>query len=310
MNLLDSFDSRNAGRLVGRSIARIEKKLTGEEAARNLKILGLLALPWAAFMIAALRRNPRQMWAQRWPTIVFVGLYEIALDRCVRIEGIENLPKSGPVILAGNHINKTAMDGMLLGSKILRMRGGLSKFVSIADPDSWMLRHFVRLMGESEGVVLPIQKGMTTETMIQFLENPAAFHREQSILGIFPVGEADRDFEKHMQKEWHTSAAVAAYATGAPIVPFFVEGLPYAWGPLDILKAIATGAGPARAILALGYAGWAPGQLENEIQHNGWLHCTADAELIFGTEIETKYDRALKKIGVTPGMLSSEVGHA
>jgi len=42
-----------------------------------------------------------------------------------------------------------------------------------------------------------------------------------------------------MQKEWHTSAAVAAYATGAPIVPFFVEGLPYAWGPLDILKAIA-----------------------------------------------------------------------
>jgi len=239
MNLLDSFDSRNAGRLVGRSIARIEKKLTGEEAARNLKILGLLALPWAAFMIAALRRNPRQMWAQRWPTIVFVGLYEIALDRCVRIEGIENLPKSGPVILAGNHINKTAMDGMLLGSKILRMRGGLSKFVSIADPDSWMLRHFVRLMGESEGVVLPIQKGMTTETMIQFLENPAAFHREQSILGIFPVGEADRDFEKHMQKEWHTSAAVAAYATGAPIVPFFVEGLPYAWGPLDILKAIA-----------------------------------------------------------------------
>jgi 1-acyl-sn-glycerol-3-phosphate acyltransferase len=190
-------------------------------------------------MIAALRRNPRQMWAQRWPTIVFVGLYEIALDRCVRIEGIEHLPKSGPVILAGNHINKTAMDGMLLGSKILRMRGGLSKFVSIADPDGWMLRHFVRLMGESEGVVLPIQKGMTTETMIQFLENPAAFQREQSILGIFPVGEADRDFEKHIRKEWHTSAAVAAYATGAPIVPFYVEGLPYEWGPLDILKAIA-----------------------------------------------------------------------
>jgi 1-acyl-sn-glycerol-3-phosphate acyltransferase len=239
MNWLNDFDSRIAGRFVGRSIARIEKTFTGDEAARNLKILGLLALPWAAFMVAALRRNPRQMWAQRWPTIIFVGLYEIALDRCVRIEGIENLPQSGPVILAGNHINKSAMDGMLLGSKILRMRGGLSKFVSIADPDSWMLRHFVRLMGESEGVVLPIQKGMTTETMIQFLENPAAFHREQSILGIFPVGEADWDFEKHTQKEWHTSAAVAAYATGAPIVPFYIEGLPYAWGPLDILKAIA-----------------------------------------------------------------------
>ncbi len=79
---------------------------------------------------------------------------------------------------------------------------------------------------------------------------------------------------------------------------------------LDILKAIARGKGPASALLALGYAGWAPGQLENEMQHNGWLHCTADAELIFGTEIELKYNRALKKIGVTPGMLSSEVGHA
>src|SRR5262245_35291198 len=239
MKWLRDMDSQEAGKLIGRSIARFERKLTGEDAARKFKVLGLLALPSIGFLVAALRPNPRQMWAQRWPTIVFVGLYQIALDRCVRIEGLEHLPKSGPVILAGNHINKTAMDGMLLGSKILRLRGGLTKFVSIADPDSWMLRHFVRLMGESEGVVLPIQKGMTTETMIQFLENPAAFHREQSILGIFPVGEADRDFKTHMQKEWHTGAAVAAYATGAPIVPFYVEGLPYAWGPLDILKAIA-----------------------------------------------------------------------
>jgi putative transcriptional regulator len=79
---------------------------------------------------------------------------------------------------------------------------------------------------------------------------------------------------------------------------------------LDILKAIARGDGPASAILALGYAGWAPGQLENELQHNGWLHCSADRELIFGTEVEAKYDRALKKIGIQPGMLSSDVGHA
>ena len=79
---------------------------------------------------------------------------------------------------------------------------------------------------------------------------------------------------------------------------------------LDILKAIARGNGPASAILALGYAGWAPGQLEQEIQQNGWLHCAADTELIFGTDTETKYDKALRKIGIDPAMLSSDSGHA
>ena len=79
---------------------------------------------------------------------------------------------------------------------------------------------------------------------------------------------------------------------------------------LDILKAIARGDGPASAILALGYAGWAPGQLENEIQQNGWLHCAADPELIFGTDTDGKYNKALRKIGIDPGMLSSEAGHA
>jgi putative transcriptional regulator len=79
---------------------------------------------------------------------------------------------------------------------------------------------------------------------------------------------------------------------------------------VDILKAIAKGNGPKHAILALGYAGWKPGQLENEIQENGWLHCAADADLIFGRDIEEKYLRALHKIGIDPGMLSNEAGHA
>ena len=79
---------------------------------------------------------------------------------------------------------------------------------------------------------------------------------------------------------------------------------------VDILKAIAQGEGPKHAILALGYAGWAPGQLENEIQHNGWLHCDADPDLIFGDDVEEKYWRAIRKIGIDPGMLSTEAGHA
>src|SRR3989440_7970978 len=79
---------------------------------------------------------------------------------------------------------------------------------------------------------------------------------------------------------------------------------------LDILKAIARGDGPQSAILALGYAGWAPGQLENEIHQNGWLDCAADSALIFSADTDAHYTLALKKIGVAPGMLSSEVGHA
>jgi putative transcriptional regulator len=79
---------------------------------------------------------------------------------------------------------------------------------------------------------------------------------------------------------------------------------------LDILKAIARGNGPHNAILALGYAGWAPGQLEQEIQRNGWLHCAADPELIFGTDTGGKYEKALRKIGIDLSHLSNEAGHA
>jgi putative transcriptional regulator len=79
---------------------------------------------------------------------------------------------------------------------------------------------------------------------------------------------------------------------------------------LDILKAIAHGEGPQRAVLALGYAGWAPGQLESEITENGWLNCDADKDLIFGADTERKYEAAMRKIGIDLGKLSSEAGHA
>ena len=79
---------------------------------------------------------------------------------------------------------------------------------------------------------------------------------------------------------------------------------------IDILKAIASGSGPNRAILALGYAGWSPGQLESEIQANGWLNCPADPDLIFDTNLESKYTRALAKIGIDPSHLVSDAGHA
>ena len=79
---------------------------------------------------------------------------------------------------------------------------------------------------------------------------------------------------------------------------------------IDILRDIAKGTGPDKALLALGYTGWAPGQLESEIQANGWLHCAADSELIFDPEVDRKYNRALVKIGIDPSRLVSDAGHA
>jgi putative transcriptional regulator len=79
---------------------------------------------------------------------------------------------------------------------------------------------------------------------------------------------------------------------------------------IDILKAIAAGKGPDKAILALGYAGWRAGQLETEIAANGWLHCAADLDLLFDRNLDQKYERAMSKIGIDPSHLVSEAGHA
>ena len=77
----------------------------------------------------------------------------------------------------------------------------------------------------------------------------------------------------------------------------------------DILDALAAGEGPAMTSIALGYAGWSAGQLEHELQQNGWLHCEADTDLIFGEADGSKWSDALAKIGVDPRLLSAG-GHA
>jgi putative transcriptional regulator len=79
---------------------------------------------------------------------------------------------------------------------------------------------------------------------------------------------------------------------------------------VEVLQALADGQGPERSLLVLGYAGWSPGQLEAEIHGNGWLIAPADDEIVFDGKTETKWQRALAKIGVSPTMLSTDVGHA
>lgn len=79
---------------------------------------------------------------------------------------------------------------------------------------------------------------------------------------------------------------------------------------LDVLEDIARGTGPASALLALGYSGWGPGQLEAEILQNGWLTCDAAPDLVFGGDDEGKWEAALKTLGVDPLTLSATAGHA
>jgi putative transcriptional regulator len=79
---------------------------------------------------------------------------------------------------------------------------------------------------------------------------------------------------------------------------------------LDVLKAIADGGGPEQGLLALGYAGWRPGQLEQELQENAWLTAPSNVDLLFDRAHETKWRRAMATLRVDPSLLSSAVGHA
>lgn len=117
------------------------------------------------------------------------------------------------------------------------------------------------------------------------------------VLNGGPV-EAGRGFVLHADVEQDDYASVA------------IAGNIRLSASLDILHAIAKGHGPQRAAFALGYAGWSAGQLETEIQSNGWLTCPADQAIVFDHHFETKYQRALGLLGIEPAMLSREAGHA
>ena len=79
---------------------------------------------------------------------------------------------------------------------------------------------------------------------------------------------------------------------------------------LEVLRAIGKDQGPRQSLFALGYAGWAPGQLDAEIQANGWLSVAADDEIVFGSDQDRKWNRALAKLGIALSVLSSDAGHA
>lgn len=120
---------------------------------------------------------------------------------------------------------------------------------------------------------------------------------EQSVLNGGPVS-TERGFVLHTN-DYFADEATLAISDGICLT-----------ATIEILKAMAAGQGPRRSVLALGYSGWAPGQLEAEIGANGWLNCPADRDLIFDVDLELKYVRALSKIGIELSHLHSEAGHA
>ncbi|WP_022728789.1 YqgE/AlgH family protein [Fodinicurvata sediminis] len=79
---------------------------------------------------------------------------------------------------------------------------------------------------------------------------------------------------------------------------------------VDILKDMANGQGPQHSLLAIGYAGWGPGQLDEELQANGWLTVDPDPDLIFQPDLEEKWNKAIGKLGFDVSKLSGAAGHA
>ena len=138
---------------------------------------------------------------------------------------------------------------------------------------------------------------ITFPDMLEQLGIAAGEHGRQIKVHFGGPVDAGRGFVLHSDEYRHegTVAVVDGMALTATI---------------DILKDIAGGHGPRRCLLALGYAGWGAGQLDAEIQANGWLTVPADAELVFEGDLDGKWERALGKIGVTRTQLSGEAGHA
>lgn len=124
---------------------------------------------------------------------------------------------------------------------------------------------------------------------------PSIVHKPVHLGG--PV-ETSRGFVLH-SADYHSEESTTA-----------IDGEISLTATLDVLKAMAEGHGPDQAMLALGYAGWAAGQLESEIQANGWLSCPADLDLVFGGDVSTKYRRAMTKLGIDPAFLVAASGRA
>ncbi|MFN7192298.1 MAG: YqgE/AlgH family protein [Rhodospirillales bacterium] len=138
---------------------------------------------------------------------------------------------------------------------------------------------------------------MSFPDLLEQLEIPSSPRTRQILLRSGGPVESGRGFVLHSDDYMHDGSmrvmpGIALTAT------------------IDILKALAIGDGPQRSLLALGCAGWSAGQLEGEIQRNGWLTVPTDADLVFDQGLDTLWQRAIGRLGVDLSRLSGEAGHA
>ena len=154
--------------------------------------------------------------------------------------------------------------------------------------------------GESGAMGLIINKQLGSLTMGELFTQldiePSAVANLRPVHFGGPV-EAGRGFVLH----------TADYREEATL---HVDGNISVTATLEVLRAIGKDQGPRQSLFALGYAGWAPGQLDAEIQANGWLSVAADDEIVFGSDQDRKWNRALAKLGIDLSVLSSDAGHA
>lgn len=131
-------------------------------------------------------------------------------------------------------------------------------------------------------------------------------------LSIAPAAEARRDIRVHLGGPVEHGRGFVLHSGdySAPESTLSVDERFGMTATLDILEDIARGDGPAQSLLALGYAGWGPEQLESEFQANGWLSCEASPEIVFGADDNGKWERALESLGVSPLGLSASAGRA
>ncbi len=155
--------------------------------------------------------------------------------------------------------------------------------------------------GEDGAMGLIVNKPATELSFVDLLEQvgvPAGAGAEGFAVHFGGPVEVGRGFVLHSD-DWEAPGATRPLPNGLALT-----------ATVEILRAIAAGRGPERALLGLGYSGWGPGQLEGEILAHGWLTCPADADLVFGLSDGEKWEAALRRIGVDPALLSARGGSA